>query len=623
MRKGRTILLLPLVLALAGADETKAARIQGSWDPLSKELIPRIASSVHDFGSLVLVARAASCRIDIAISMNVMPNPATASIRYSWEDRNDSGTIGGNEVETETESVSNAKLAPAVRDLRRGLEAQTVASVANVFASTNVKAVKIEGGHKLQVKPVDDPNVRKALGFDVAYITIDGNFLPVEVRAKDDAGGESTAKLRWEKHGDKYLSPGYFRTVTSESSRTEEERTDAYEVRDGIPLLRRVVIDSTISAITQVVTVHTELEFSEWKVEKRAKPLPPPGADEAEFEKPKPKPDEDEGLFGDETGRTPAPAPAGEVVRPLLQFASGQGRIRGLRFLPGGAQLLAGGAGGALVVWDAATGKEVRKVPLPQGIEGQVVTLDVSPDGRRAVAGIESDEFLLFEDIPPVEVVAVDLAGEGGSARLDSEIGQVTCVRFARDGGRLLVAGQRNRIEVWNPADWAPLPGLKVADFDEVEVSVIDLGRAPRFTLLAVVIGNRFLDLWDLEGARKVAGLEMGGLWVADVAFSADARTLAGAGVAGGVLCWDLRRPGAPVVLDGHKDMVERVCFLGERLVSGSRDRTVRIWDVAGRRCVQTLPEPKAQVIALAVSADGGLLAAAAADGTILVYRKG
>lgn len=618
MRNGRTILLLSLVVALAGADETKTARIQGSWDPLSKEIIPRIASSAWDFGALVLVARKAGCRIDVSISMNVMPNPATASIRYSWEDANDSGTIGGNEVETETESVSNAKMAPAVRDLRRGLEAQTVASVANVFTSTNVKTVRVEGGYKLQVKPIDDANVRKALGFDVAYITVDENLLPVVVRAKDDAGGESTAKIRWQRCGGKFVPTNYFRTVSAESSRTEEDRTDVYELRDGIPLLQRIVIDSTISAITQVVTVHTELLFTEWDVQKRAKPLPPPGADEAEFEKP--KPDEDEGLFGDETGRPERGAAAD--LRFLRRIESGQGAVGAIGFLPGGTRFVAGGARGPLILWDAAEGKEIRRFAPGGGEEGWYASLDVAPDGRSAVAVLQNvdDE---MPDVLDDWVLLFDLEGGRAPREIGSRIPVVHCARFSPGGDRILLAGEKGEVEIFRAADLEAAGTLSISDNPVATVEWIALPRDPRATRVAALWDeSKSVTLFDLRDPGKRTKLPMADLWVNALAFSADGRLLAGAAVARRLLLWDLERGGDPLVLEGHEAQVDCVAFLGPNPVTGSRDKTVRVWDAAGRKCLRTFDDAKEKVVALAASPDGRLLAATVADGGILVYRR-
>src|SRR5262249_21641531 len=74
-------------------------------------------------------------------------------------------------------------------------------------------------------------------------------------------------------------------------------------------------------------------------------------------------------------------------------------------------------------------------------------------------------------------------------------------------------------------------------------------------------------------------------------------------------------------VLRGHTGPVRSVVFTpgGDQLISGSWDRTVRIWDVASGEARATLGHSQ-EVRAVAVSPDGRTVAAGYRDGAVILW---
>ena len=95
---------------------------------------------------------------------------------------------------------------------------------------------------------------------------------------------------------------------------------------------------------------------------------------------------------------------------------------------------------------------------------------------------------------------------------------------------------------------------------------------------------------------------------VNSVAVTADGKVVSGSSD-NAVKVWDLARGELLKTLKGHSDRVTSVAVTADgKVVSGSGDKTVKVWDLAGGELLKTLKGHSGEVNSVAVTADGNLV---------------
>ena len=116
--------------------------------------------------------------------------------------------------------------------------------------------------------------------------------------------------------------------------------------------------------------------------------------------------------------------------------------------------------------------------------------------------------------------------------------------------------------------------------------------------------------------------LEGHGNLVTSVAFSADSKLVVSGSDDRTIKIWDAATGREMQTLKGHGDWVRSVAFSADSklVVSGSGDRTIKIWDAATGREMQTLKGHGGWVTSVAFSADSKLVVSGSHDRTIKIW---
>lgn len=277
---------------------------------------------------------------------------------------------------------------------------------------------------------------------------------------------------------------------------------------------------------------------------------------------------------------------------------------------PDGRLIATGHYDGSVQIWESSTGRLLARIGVH---ESRVRAVAFSPDGRRVVS-CEGDPNAAEEERGVAKVWDLESRTQIGSFAGHGDV--IDDVVFIDQGRSVISAGGEGKIRIWdvqNPESAILLEGH--------EQSVRRLALAPDGRTLASGADDGTIRLWDLETRNPLAILPVGDDVLA-LAYSHDARWLAASRRNGPILLWDLRAGGLPQRLEGHIGNVHALRFTPDgRLASAGTDRSIRIWDVQGKRALLTLKDHSGAIEGLAVSSDGGWLVTCSMDHTVKIWE--
>jgi WD40 repeat protein len=239
-----------------------------------------------------------------------------------------------------------------------------------------------------------------------------------------------------------------------------------------------------------------------------------------------------------------------ETAQEPLVATAGGGPMTSVAFAPDGRSVASSSLDGNVYLWDASTGERVRVLG---GHTDEVYAVAFSFDGRWLASAGYDGQVLLWD------------ASSGRRVRDWRVDPWPLSVVFSPDGRHLLTGGVDGRLRM------LPLNGGAVRTLRAEQRSALALAYSPG--------GDRIAESWSAVIVRD-----------------------AGTGTVVDTLA-------------GHRFLIFSMAFTpdGTRLVTGSADATIRIWDLATGAAVERI-ETRLPLPFLAVSSDGRWLAAGGAD---------
>ena len=269
-----------------------------------------------------------------------------------------------------------------------------------------------------------------------------------------------------------------------------------------------------------------------------------------------------------------------------ITFTETGNGIGAVTFSADGCRALTGSRDGIVRLWDLETGKLLHRL---RGHKRYVRAAAISRDGKRALTGSVDKSVLLW-----------DLETGKELKRLTGHDSDVAGAQFSSDGRMALSFDWKRNVILWDLKTGRPISRLKL--WGRLESADLSSNTTE------LLVGNKsgWINRYKMQSGESILKFGRHKDYVYAVAWSPDGKRAVTGSKDRTARIWDLKTGKELRVLKGHTNWVKAVAWSpdGRYVATGGYDASVRVWNVKTGRAVR-IPGDGHRVMSVAFSANG------------------
>ena len=270
--------------------------------------------------------------------------------------------------------------------------------------------------------------------------------------------------------------------------------------------------------------------------------------------------------------------------------------VNDVRFSPDGSMVYS--AGLQIDVWDVSQGEKIKSL----GETNVMITkMTLSSNGELLAVATADNRVIVYNTVSQKQVISFnDYTQAVSNLSISSDL-------------KFLASGDYgNTMKIWDLHSGELITSYQ----SEGIVSDIDFHPANKHVAISTHI---YFQIWDMETQKIVHSHNLGAAPMS-ITYSLDGETLAIG--AQNIFLFDTKEYKEQAVFVGHDSIVGSVHFTpdGKKLISGSMDKTVRLWSTKATGTNLQAHEHKFLISSMAISQDSRFVASGSYDQFVMIW---